>query len=207
MADDDKSARRRAKTSEAELIEAGLAEFAERGFAAARLDDVAKRAGVAKGTIYLYFNDKEDLFRAAVRSRIGGALAGAESMAAMDDLSAEQALRAVLVTAHRNIAQSDAPILIRILIAEGGRFPDLLSFYHTEVISKGRALLTRLIQRGVENGEFRAGATTTELPMLVIAPALMAVLWRLLFDDIDPIDPERFLEAHLDLVFDGVRRA
>lgn len=200
---DSEKRKRRKEDRFTELVEAGLLEFAERGFAGARLEDVARRAGVAKGTIYLYFKDKEQLFQEAVRSKLSEFLGNLDGVVESYDGSSTALLRRIIELMHKVVIPSEAPSLIRILVGEGRRFPDLVRFYYDEVITKGRAILERVIARGVARGEFRQGATAA-LPMVVIAPGIMSALWRLIFEDIERIEPEQFLEAHLDLIFNGL---
>ena len=195
--------RRRKEARPAELIEAGLQEFALNGFSAARLDDVARRAGVVKGTIYRYFSDKEALFLAAVRSRITPVFDGITGLVDGFAGTTRDLLQLMLETIHRQLVNSEVRVLMRIIIAEGERFPALTDLYYREVISKGRALLERVVARGVERGEVREGAAA-DLPLVVVAPAIMAAIWRITFDRYAPIDGEAFLAAHLDLVFNGL---
>ena len=195
---------RRKDARPAEIIEAGLAEFAANGFSATRLEDVAVRAGIVKGTIYRYFDSKEALFKAAVRSRVISTL---DEMAAIVDVfpgSSEALLSTVIKAAHRQIFASELPVLIKIMVAEGNRFPDLLSFYYEETICKAEALLQRIVQRGVASGEFNEGAAAN-LPMIIMSPAMMTAIWSLTFAANRPIQAEDFLEAHLDLVFNGLK--
>jgi len=197
--------RRRKEARPAELIEAGLQEFAQHGFAATRLDDVARRAGVAKGTIYRYFSDKEALFLAAVQSRV---LPIFDQITGFVDLfpgTTRELLTLIFETLHRQLARSDLPVLVRVIIAEGPRFPALTEHYYREVIAKGRALLERIVARGIARGEVREGAVS-HLPMVIFAPAIMAAIWRTTFDRHAPISTEAFLAAHLDLVFNGLLR-
>ncbi len=198
-----KPRRRRKEARPAEIIAAGLVEFAEKGFAATRLDDVAARAGIAKGTIYRYFPNKEALFEAAIVSRVAPVLDGVE--AAIDGFPGSSAdlLQLLLERVHRELVDSDARILMRVIIAEGARFPAIAEAHYTHSIAKGRLILERIVARGVASGEFRPGAAA-DLPMVVVAPALMAAIWRTVFEPFAPVPPERFLAAHLDLVLHGL---
>lgn len=195
--------RRRKEARPGEILEAGFAEFAARGFAATRLDDVARRAGIAKGTIYRYFDDKEALFIAVVRSRV---------MPAFDDAGAfvdgfrgttRDLLGLVIRRLYARIVDGDMRVLMRIVIAEAANFPVLVDLYHRETVSRGRALVARIVARGLQRGEVRPGPAA-ELPVVLMAPAMMAVIWKLTFDTVDPIPTEAFLAAHLDLIFDGI---
>lgn len=195
--------RRRKEARPAELIEAGLLEFAAHGFAAARLEDVARRAGVVKGTIYRYFPDKEALFLAAVRSRVTPVFDEIAGFVDAFQGTTRDLLTLMIQTIHRQVVGSDLRVLVRIIIAEGERFPALTELYYRETISKGRSLLARIVARGIARGEVREGAAA-DLPIVIIAPAIMAAIWRMTFDRHAPIPGEAFLAAHLDLVFNGL---
>lgn len=195
--------RRRKEARPGEIIDAGLKEFALNGLAATRLEDVAKRAGIAKGTIYRYFDSKEDLFVAAVRSRIVLSIADAD--AAIDHFKGptDDLLRLVLRKIYAEFVGTDTSALMRIMISEGNRFPNLVKLYHTEAISKGVAILTRIMERGVSRGEFRKGPAANE-PRIIIAPAIMAALWQVTFQTHDPLPIDRFIEAHIDTLLYGI---
>jgi AcrR family transcriptional regulator len=195
--------RRRKEARPGELVEAGLAEFAVRGFAATRLDDVARRAGVAKGTIYRYFENKEALFIAAVRSRVTSVLADAGDAVDAYPGPTSDLLRGLIETLHLRLVDSDLRVLIRIVIAESGNFPGLAETYHAETVAKGRAVLERIVRRGIARGEFRAGPAT-DLPIVLMAPAMMAAIWKMTFESFDPVATRRFLDAHLDLVLNSI---
>ncbi len=203
LAPDTAKRRRRKEARPAEIIAAGLAEFADRGFAATKLEDVAARAGVVKGTIYRYFDSKEALFEAALKAQIAPVFD--EVLGSLDRFPGSTAdlLRLVVPTIYRELFGSGIHVLMRIIIAEGGRFPAIAEFYHRESISRGKAILEAIVRRGVERGEFRSGAAA-DLPMVVIAPAVMAAVWKMTFDRFEPIAIERFMEAHLDLVLNGL---
>lgn len=198
--------RRRKDARPGELIEASLQEFALHGFAGARLEDVAARAGVVKGTIYRYFADKESLFLAAVQSRITPVFD--EILAAVDVFpgTTRELLQFILEAVHRQIVNSDLRVLMRIVVGEGERFPALTELYYREIISKGRTLLQRIVARGLARGEVRDGPVS-KLPEVIIAPALMAAIWRMNFNRHAPISGETFLDAHLDLVCNGLLRS
>jgi len=197
-----KPRRRRKDARPGEIIEAGLAEFAETGFAATRLDDVAKRAGIAKGTIYRYFASKEALFEAAVRTRLSAVL---DIDARIDAYPGptRDLLCLMIETMYRQLVESDMRTILRILLADGARFPAITAFYHEAAVAKGRALLGRIVARGIARGEFREGAYT-DLPIVMIAPLLMAAIWKINFERHEPIDVARFAAAHFDLMFEGV---
>ena len=186
------------------IITAGLDEFIARGFAATRLDDVAKRAGVAKGTIYLHFEDKEALFQELVRtalvpliSRLAAPPVAGGTARAMIESFAETFARDVVATRRGDI--------LRLLIAEGARFPSLADFYYREVVSRGMAGMRALIEYGIARGEIR-DTELAQFPQLIAAPAIIAVIWQGLFGRHAPLDAMAMLRVHIDLIF-GERRA
>jgi AcrR family transcriptional regulator len=195
--------RRRKEARPAELVKAGLEEFALNGFAGTRLDDVARRAGVAKGTIYRYFADKEALFLAAVRTEVAPVFEQIIGFVDGYPGTTRDLLKLMFETIHRQLVNSDLRVLVRIIIAEGERFPALTELYYTETISKGRALLEQIVARGIARGEVRQGAAAN-LPLVLVAPALMAAIWRMTFDRYAHISSEAFLDAHIDVVFNGL---
>ncbi len=197
--------RRRKEQRPGEIIEAALQEFARRGFAATRLEDVAERAGVTKGTIYFYFKDKEDLFKAAARSSLAPALGEIEALGANFDGSAEELLRAHLRAVYPKLVKNPrAGQIMRLLIAEGPQFPELVDFYYREIISHGMTLLKRVIERGVARGEFRR-TRATDFPQVVFGPVLVAVIWNLFLAKQHPIDFDAYARTHVDLIINGLK--
>jgi len=193
-----KRAGRAAQRREA-IVVAALDEFIARGFAAARLEDVAKRAGVAKGTIYLHFGDKEALFIELIRtalvpliSRLAAQPSPGVSVRATMEALARSFAEEVLVCRRGEI--------IRLVIAEGTRFPDIADFYYREVVSRGLAGIRALLELGAARGEIRQ-ASLTQFPQLVIGPALIAVVWQALFARHTTLDAVGMLRVHLDLIF------
>lgn len=195
--------KRRKAARPGEIIEAGLQEFATNGLAATRLEDIAHRAGIAKGTIYRYFESKEDLFMAVIRSRLVLSLDHFEEMVANFPGQTEALLRQVLTGMYKQFVGTEISGVIRILIVEGPRFPGLIELYHKEVTSKGVAILTQIIRRGIERGEIRDGPAARE-PRLIMAPTIMAVLWGLTFESHDPLNIEEYLNAHIDMILHGL---
>jgi AcrR family transcriptional regulator len=180
-------------------LAAALEEFSARGFAATRLDDVAHRAGVAKGTIYLYFHHKENLFQELIRSQLSPVVGALQAAAGADrplrevaEEAADVFLRDIYGTRRRDV--------IRLIISEGPRFPQLAEFYYREVIARLVAALRPMLQRAAERGELRADAVI-RFPQLLGAPVIIAIVWDALFGKIDPLDARAFVSAHLDLVF------
>lgn len=197
--------RRRKETRAAELLEAALDVFAEKGFAAARMEDIAARAGVAKGTVYLYFPSKEAVFEALVRSVVIPNIARAERLAAEHDGPVAGLLRRLVVMVGALIRDTRLPVLPRLLIGELHKFPELARFYRTEVVDRALALVAQMHRRGVANGEFRPQDSDV-VARLVVAPILTMALWRavLALNDEQPFDPTPVLEAHVDVLLRGL---
>jgi AcrR family transcriptional regulator len=186
------------------ILMAALEEFSASGFAATRLDDVARRAGVAKGTIYLYFSDKESLFQELVRAMLGP-LVGMIEAAPMADLSARAVAEAIAELFVSEIFGTRRKDVIRLIIAEGQRFPKLAEFYYREVIERVVTAVRALLTRAVARGELSNDALV-RFPQLLIAPALVAIVWNGLFDRFSPLDIRELMRAHVDLLF-GERNA
>lgn len=188
----------------ATIVEAAFATFREAGFAAARMEDVARRAGVAKGTVYLYFADKQALFEAVVEAMILPRVAHLEALGQAADAPADVRLRRFIGFIYDELVDTDRREVVRMVIAESARVPAIAAFYHREVIARARAALTALVAQGIAEGTFADGAVARR-PEILIGPAMMAVIWRLVFEDVEPLDREAFLAAHLDLILNGLR--
>jgi AcrR family transcriptional regulator len=194
---------RRKHARPAEILAAGLALFAERGFSATRLDDVAERAGIAKGTIYRYFATKEDLFEAVVRDAFAPLLGNMTAAMARPDIGATALVRLMIETVYREIVATPRREILRLLVAEAKRFPNLVAFYHREAVGRARAIAAEILRRGIASGEFRDGPAT-RTPEVIIAPAILAAFWKLVFDPVEPIDLDAIIAAHLDLVIHAI---
>jgi AcrR family transcriptional regulator len=186
------------------ILQAALDEFSASGFAAARLDDVARRAGVAKGTIYLYFRDKESLFQELVRSMLSP-LVGRLEAAAMADLPARAVAEAVADLFVREIFGTRREDVLRLIITEGPRFPKIAEIYYREVIARVVPAMRALMGRAVGRGELKSDALA-RFPQLLVAPALVAVVWGGMFSRFAPLDVRELMRAHIDLLF-GERNA
>jgi AcrR family transcriptional regulator len=194
---------RQAERREA-ILAAALEEFSARGFAATRLDDVARRAGVAKGTIYLYFRDKESLFQEIVRAMVSP-LVGVIEAAPLRDLPIRAVAEMIVDVFVNEIYGTRRKDVVRLILAEGPRFPKLAEFYYREVIGRVLPLMRALLTRAVERGELSHDALA-RFPQLLIAPGLVAIMWSGLFDRFEPLDVRQLMQAHLDLLF-GERSA
>lgn len=196
---------RAASERRAAILAAGLDEFTAKGFAATRLDDVAKRAGVAKGTIYLHFEDKEALFREMVTVALGPLIARLANPPLAGG-SARAALEAFADLFAREVAGTRRGDILRLIIAEGARFPALAEFYYREVVAHGLAGLRKVLDYGIARGEIRNRALP-QFPQIVVAPAVVGVIWQGLFGRHAPIDLAAMLRVHLDLIFDEGKAA
>jgi len=190
--------RRRKEDRPKEITAAALAAFAERGYAATRVDDVAKRAGVSKGLLYLYFKTKEDLFKAVIRSFVVPRIDALTAIIDNSEMSAEDFLRGPFLEFAKTLPGSPIGILVRLMIAEGPKHPDLLQFYWDNVVSRGLAAITVLLERGVQNGEFRR-TIVNDLPHLFVMPVMFSVIFKLLFEKQCP-DTDTMIEAQVDLL-------
>jgi AcrR family transcriptional regulator len=197
--------RRRKEERPAEIIAAALEVFAERGFAATRLDDIAERAGVTRGTLYLYFRSKEDLFKAMVRQSIVPIIARGEEMAEHSQESSAALLAKILLMMPTAVAGSPLSAIPKLVISEARNFPDLAQFYLEEVIRRGRRLVTAIIARGVERGEFRP-VDMDHVFYCVVGPVLLTMLWKHSFEPYDGkrLDAQALCRAHLDLLLQGL---
>lgn len=193
---------RQARTRQ--LLDAALDVFLERGFEAARLDEVAKRAGVAKGTLYLYFVSKEALFEDLIRSLIASPIQEVGERMLAQDLPAEAMLRGLLNWAKTEIFGTRRKDIARLIISEAGRFPELGAFYHREVIGRGTTVIRAIVARGIERGEFTSDALL-RFPQLLVAPILLGVIWNGLFSHVEALDTDGLLDAHADLIIRGLK--
>ena len=193
----------RAAERRAAIVAAALDEFVARGFTATRLDDVAKAAGVAKGTIYLHFKDKEALFEELVRTAIVPVVARITTPPPAIG-SIRDALEMFANTFIEEVANTRRADIIRLIVAEGPRFPAVADFYYREVVSRGIAGMRALIELGIARGEIRE-RNLVRYPQILVAPALIAVIWEGLFARHAPLDAQEMLRVHLDLIF-GERR-
>lgn len=197
--------RRRKEARPQEILEAALAVFAEKGFAAARMEDISRRAGVTKGTIYLYFDSKEALFKALVRESLAPTIAGVVEEVRAYKGSSRDLLVLVLTTVGAFIRTSDRVVLPKIVIAEAGNFPELARFYRAEIIDRGLGLLEEVIRRGIARGEFRK-MEPAHAARLAIAPILLAAVWRTTFAALDekPYDYEGLISTHINTLLKGL---
>lgn len=196
--------RRRKDVRPQEITDAAFAAFCESGYAATRLDDVARRAGIAKGTIYLYFANKTRLFEAVIEAKLTETIGAVEAMVEDYDGETGVLLQMLLTKAYGNLVQSDAKLILRIIIGESHHFPELREVYYNVAMKRGLALIDRVIQRGIARGDLRDGPAAQE-PRLVMGPCVMAAIWSMTFSDVEPLDIDRYFAGHVDLLLNGLR--
>jgi AcrR family transcriptional regulator len=197
--------RRRKDARPQEILDAALAVFAEKGFAAARLEQIAARAGVAKGTIYLYFDSKEAVFRALIQDRLVSRIGGFAGMAREYHGPAAPLLAQLLRTIGELVRTSPDVVLPKIVIAEAGNFPELARMYREEVIARGMGMLGEIAARGIASGEFRP-QPVEHIVRLAISPLLLIAIWRTTFGQFDaaPYDYQGLIDAHVETLLRGL---
>jgi AcrR family transcriptional regulator len=201
------AAKRRQRRGDArpqEIVAAAFEEFAAKGYAGTRLEDVAARARVSKGLPYLYFKTKEALFRAVIKSVITAHFDVMRQSMETTTLSSEAFLKGPFLSFLQELVCSKRAFIARLMIAEGHKHPELTKYYYDQVVSRGIETLTRLIDRGIERGEFRA-TRLREFPQLLVAPALAAILWRQLFERHHHLDTDGLLATNIELLTDAIR--
>jgi len=199
---------RRKEARPGELLSAALDLFVERGFAATRLEDVAQMAGVSKGTLYLYFSGKEDLFKAVVRESLLPVLGEAEELVSNFPGDSIELFRLIVHGWWERIGNTRLSGISKLVMSESGNFPELASFYHQEFIARGMAMMASVLERGAARGEFRS-VNTHQLTQVILAPLMMLMMWKHSFgiNKIDPISPENYLNSMIDLCLHGLLNA
>mgnify|MGYP001594809984 CR=1 FL=1 len=198
--------RRRKDARPSELIAAALELFVEKGFAATRLDDVASHAGVSKGTLYLYFDSKEALFKAVIEEGIVPLFVAAEQQMAVYEGSSTELLRHLLKSWWQQIGGTRLAGVSKLIISESRNFPEVAQYYHDHVIIRGRSLMRTVLERGMGRGEFRVMDIETAIDVIFL-PLLMLAVWRssLCFCGRET-EPEEYLQTHFDLLVSGLSR-
>lgn len=194
---------RRKEERPAEITAAAMAAFAENGYSATRVDDVARRAGVSKGLLYRYFETKEDLFKAVIRGFVSPRVREITQAADNPEMSVTEFLRGPFLTRVQRIPRSPLKILLRLMVSEGPKHPDLTAYYWQQVIEPALKALHRLIERGVQNGEFRRSALN-DYPQLLVTPVLFSTLWNVVFARHHTLDTDRLLQGHIELILAAI---
>ena len=196
---------RRKEARPGELLSAALNLFVERGFSATRLEDVAQLAGVSKGTLYLYFSGKEDLFKAVVRESLLPVLGEAEEIVSNYSGDSIELFKVIVHGWWERIGSTSLSGIGKLVVSESGNFPELASFYHQEFIARGMNMMASLLERGIARGEFR-DVNAHQLTQVILAPLMMLMMWKHSFgiSKIDPISPENYLNNMIDLCLHGL---
>ncbi len=202
------SHRRRKDARPQELLDAGLALFVEKGFAATRSEEIAARAGVSKGTLYLYYPSKEELLKAVIRESLVGRIAEGAARIRRSSASSTQLLREVFAQWWLHLIASPASGVIKIVVTEVGNFPELAEYYRREVIEAGQQLIAEVLERGIARGEFRRVNTMLVAHSLCL-PMVMLCLHKHSLGACAPVetlaDPEPFIREHIELMLRGLK--
>lgn len=209
---DPSSRRRRKEARPQELLDAALALFVEKGFSATRAEEVAARAGVSKGTLYLYFPSKEDLLRAVIVHCLSSRVAAGAARASDHAGSATDLLREILAQWWEQIYDSPASAVFKLVMTEVRNFPEIAEFYLREVVEPATGLLASIVRRGIDQGEFRAVDVDSAVHSLVL-PFIMICIHKHSLGacppecpgGILPVDGHAFIRHHLALLLDGLR--
>ncbi|HYK81737.1 MAG TPA: TetR/AcrR family transcriptional regulator [Gemmatimonadales bacterium] len=198
---------RRKQARPGEIVAAALEVFAERGFAATKLEEVARRAGVTKGTLYLYFDSKEALFKAVVRETIVPTIAQGEALAQSFTGSARELFARMVRDFWQRIGGTPLAGIPKLMMAEAANFPDLARFYYDEVVRRGHRLLGMVVERGISSGEFRPVDVAAAV-RLAIAPLLWAANWQHSFAlcTREGFDVATYLDSHIDIFLRGIAK-
>lgn len=197
---------RRSAERPAEIIRAALEVFARKGFTTARMEDIARQAGVSSGTIYRYFESKEEVLKAAVRETLVSAVRQTEEAIASHAGKNDELIRKVLGGWFRSLVGTPSAVIPKLIVAEAANFPELARFYLDEVVRPARQDLRRVLSKGAAEGDFRR-IDPSHGTALLIAPLVWFFVWHEslgAFDD-EPLDAERYFEACMDLMLDGLR--
>lgn len=197
--------RRRKDARPAEIVAAALEVFAEKGFAAARLDDIAARAGVSKGALYLYFETKQHLFEAVVRDAVLPNIAAVEQVARTVELPFAMLARMLLTRVAEFASTTPVGSVAKMVIAESGNFPDLARVWHDEVVSRALGVMTGVVERAQARGEVRPGDPRFHA-FAIIGPMLMGVIWREVLQPAGgaPVDLRALAAQHVETVLGGL---
>jgi len=198
---------RRKEARPGEIVAAALEVFVERGFEATKLADVARKAGVTKGTVYMYFESKEALFKAVVRETIVPVIAQGEALARSFTGSARELVERLVREYWRLVGETALAGIPKLMMAEAATFPELTRFYYEEVVTRGHRLMASVIERGIKNGEFRP-VNVMVAAKLAMSPLMHAVVARLAFASCMPegFNVRTYLDTHIDLYLHGIAK-
>ncbi|MDH5633019.1 MAG: TetR/AcrR family transcriptional regulator [Gammaproteobacteria bacterium] len=198
---------RRKEARPQEIVDAALDIFVERGFAATRLDDVARRAGVSKGTVYRYFENKDALFVAVVKEIVVPEVARIEKLAADFSGSGTELLRSLIQNWWQTVGETRLCGIPKMVMADAGNFPELARLFIEEVVSRMRVIFESIVEKGIQSGEFRQ-CDIKHAARAIMAPMVLAAIWE---RSLKPFDNETcdtpvYLDTYLDLIIEGIRK-
>jgi AcrR family transcriptional regulator len=198
---------RRKEARPGELLDAALDLFVEKGFSATRAEEVAARAGVSKGTLFLYFQSKEDLFKAVVRENIANKFpTWQEEFVTFEGTSADM-LRYAMTSWWERIGKTRASGITKLVMSEAQNFPEIAEFYQEEVIKPGNAMIHRILERGVQSGEFR-DLDLEQAVHIIVAPMIFLMMWKHSMGacaaSAKIVDPEQFIHMQVDVLLHGM---
>jgi AcrR family transcriptional regulator len=196
---------RHPETRRQEILDAALAVFAEKGFYGARMNDIARRAAISQGTVYLYFESKEEIFKSLVQESLSPRILQLAQMAREFEGPTSELIRLIIRSLVMFLHRNNGAVLPKLMIAESGNFPELARFYRKEVTDRMLAVFEGIVRRGIERGEFR-GINPEQGGRLIFVPAMFTAIWRASLGALDsePYDYEGFIETHLDLILRGL---
>lgn len=191
-----------------ELLDAALHLFVEKGFAATKAEDIARQAGVSKGTLYLYYTSKEDLLREVISQRVTTRIASGAQTAAVFQGTSADLMRSLLVDWWSETLESDASAVIKLVVAEVRNFPELAEHWTREVIGPGSQLIGSMVQRGIDSGEFRPDINLPSVVHSLVLPMIMLCVHRHSFGacgcQMPGFEPKAFIREHVELVLRGL---
>jgi TetR/AcrR family transcriptional regulator len=198
---------RRKEARPGELLDAALDLFVEKGFSATRADEVAARAGVSKGTLFLYFQSKEDLFKAVVRENIANKFPTWQEEFITFEGSSADMLRYAMTSWWERIGKTRASGITKLVMSEAQNFPEIAEFYQEEVIKPGNAMIRRILERGVQSGEFRE-LDLEQAVHIIVAPMIFLMMWKHSMGacaaSAKIVDPEQFIHMQVDVLLHGM---
>jgi AcrR family transcriptional regulator len=195
--------RRRKQARPQEIIDSALNLWATRGFSDTKIEDIAKGAGIAKGTVYLYFKSKEALFEAAVKERLTPTMEGIAQVAKDSNQHSRDLLTIFYESVYEEFFGHGSVVLIKVLIAEGQRFPTLAETYREAAMSRAMGLIKILLQRGIDRGELDQQAADLD-PRLIMAPVMIFIVWGIVFGEYKKEEFNRLVNQHIELIFKGL---
>jgi AcrR family transcriptional regulator len=194
---------RRKDERPSEMIAAALALFVERGFAATKMDDIAVKAGVSKGTLYLYFDSKEILFKAVIEQGVLPLLDEGEMLLKQFEGNACSLLQEFMLRWWQLMGETSLGGIPKLMISEAGNFPKVAEYYYVNVIVRGRNLIGQVLKLGIDSGEFRSMDIESTIDV-IMAPVLMLIVWRYSLTPCGTNNPKQYMNTYFDLVMNGL---